>query len=302
MKLFDSCKENNDIYSEEDEGNEPNEKAKFATNNNSKKSAKYRLYKDDIWETLLKGLKCKNCSKPNLIVNHCNKNGFQCEVQIYCTACDFINNKCVTSPYENNSIEINELMTNVFLDIGAGYSGVQKFGSELNMEIMSHTTFAKYVDVAHQKTVKLSENCLESACEVVRKVHSEVLGKNEDKDGILDIAVSFDGSWHTRGHSSSQGLGAVVDILTGLVIDYEVLSNNCATCNSLENSPNKEKLINKHKESGFCEINFEGSSGAMEARAAEILWMRSVQKCKMRYIVLLSELCSPMNTESIKKK
>ena len=36
-----------------------------------------------------------------------------------------------------------------------------------------------------------------------------------DDNGVLDIAVSFDGSWQKRGHSFHNGIGSVTDKLTG---------------------------------------------------------------------------------------
>ncbi len=54
-----------------------------------------------------------------------------------------------------------------------------------------------------------------------------------DKDGILDIAVSYDGTWQRRGvggHSLYNGAGPVIDLLTGLPLDYEVLCNFCHQC------------------------------------------------------------------------
>ncbi|KAJ4447409.1 hypothetical protein ANN_09416 [Periplaneta americana] len=38
-----------------------------------------------------------------------------------------------------------------------------------------------------------------------------------------------------------------------------------------------------HKDAGVCEKNFDGSSNAMEMKAAEILWTRSIRLCNMRY-------------------
>ena len=46
----------------------------------------------------------------------------------------------------------------------------------------------------------------------------------------LSITVSFDGSWHKRGHTSMYGVAAVIDVLTGLVVDYVVLSKYCHAC------------------------------------------------------------------------
>ena len=40
----------------------------------------------------------------------------------------------------------------------------------------------------------------------------------------LDISVSFDGIWHKHRHTSLYGLGAVIDILTVLVLDHAAVS------------------------------------------------------------------------------
>ena len=58
-----------------------------------------------------------------------------------------------------------------------------------------------------------------------------------DESGIFDIAVSFDCAWQRRGHSSNNGVAAVIDLLTGLPVDYEVLSNFCLKCKIAANSP-----------------------------------------------------------------
>ena len=52
----------------------------------------------------------------------------------------------------------------------------------------------------------------------------------EDKEAVINIQVSFDGTWQKRGFTSNYGIGVCIDILTGLVIDYEVLSLYCHAC------------------------------------------------------------------------
>lgn len=47
---------------------------------------------------------------------------------------------------------------------------------------------------------------------------------------IIDIESSYDGTWHKRGHTSMYGVGIAIDILTGLVVDFEVLSKYCHMC------------------------------------------------------------------------
>ena len=53
---------------------------------------------------------------------------------------------------------------------------------------------------------------------------------SESDDPILDITVSFDGTWMTRGHKSKYGLGCVIEIETGLVIDFVIMSLYCHSC------------------------------------------------------------------------
>jgi len=55
------------------------------------------------------------------------------------------------------------------------------------------------------------------------------LGDGSDKDGVLNIGVSFDGSWHKREHSFYTGIGVAVDMLTGLPLaqsDLEIMPKN----------------------------------------------------------------------------
>lgn len=105
---------------------------------------KFRIYHDDIWVSLLRGLKCNVCSKTDLSVQHSNEKRFQFKVQLYCTSCKEVINECYSSPQEKDIIDINLRMTSAFLDMGAGYAGMQKLGSDLNMNRMSDATFTKY--------------------------------------------------------------------------------------------------------------------------------------------------------------
>eukprot|EP00795_Rhopilema_esculentum_P010108 gene10108-18768_t len=50
------------------------------------------------------------------------------------------------------------------------------------------------------------------------------MGVKPDMHGVLNIGVSFDGTWKNRGHSSHNGAGAVIDLLTGLPIGSETLT------------------------------------------------------------------------------
>ena len=61
------------------------------------------------------------------------------------------------------------------------------------------------------------------------------------------------------------------DLLTGLPIDFEALSNFCFECKAAEDKVPDPKWQTKH--AANCQKNFEGSNGgAMEVACAERLW------------------------------
>ena len=68
--------------------------------------------------------------------------------------------------------------------------------------------------------------------EAVQRVRAEVLEANPDLDphDILDVAVSYDGTWHKRGFVSNHGMGVVISMDMGEVLDREVLSKFCQAC------------------------------------------------------------------------
>eukprot|EP00795_Rhopilema_esculentum_P000838 gene838-10581_t len=80
-------------------------------------------------------------------------------------------------------------------------------------------------------------------------------------------------------------MGTVIDLVTGLPIDYEVLSNCYFKCKAAENQ--KDDKVWKAKHSMNCHKNFDGSASAMEAVCAERLWSRSVDSHQLRYITIL---------------
>ena len=52
-------------------------------------------------------------------------------------------------------------------------------------------------------------------------------------DGVYEVAVSYDGTWMTRGFRSHVGVGFVMDVEKGFVVDVEVVSNFCQKCSRL---------------------------------------------------------------------
>ncbi|GFW78913.1 uncharacterized protein TNCV_2973021 [Trichonephila clavipes] len=72
---------------------------------------------------------------------------------------------------------------------------------------------------------------LEMSRQAAREAHVKVDASLKNLE-IIDVSVSYEGTWQKRerGHTSNLGLGIIIDILSGLVLDFEVLSKYCQNC------------------------------------------------------------------------
>lgn len=142
------------------------------------------------------------------------------------------------------------------------------------------------VDTAKQ----YSKSSLQNARVEVEKAYGEIKNTVEMQKP-LDITVSYDGSWQKRGFTSKYSVGCVIEVITGLVIDFEVISKYCRVCQTKitelgENSIEYEEWLLDHWLTR--QADFDGSSPAMEAEAAERLWKRSVD-IGFRYTSVVSD-------------
>ncbi|MPD06632.1 hypothetical protein E2C01_102456 [Portunus trituberculatus] len=77
------------------------------------------------------------------------------------------------------------------------------------------------------------------------------------------------------------GFVSVIEETTGLCIDFVVLSKWCKTCENVTDG--EDVLVHE------CIKNYSGSSPAMEMEGWKLLWQRSVEKCKLRYVKIISD-------------
>ncbi|KAH7985521.1 hypothetical protein HPB52_025590 [Rhipicephalus sanguineus] len=91
----------------------------------------------------------------------------------------------------------------------------------------------------------------------------------------------------TQGRSSHIGVGCIIELYTGLVIDHVVYSNFCLGC-ALGPQPQDERYTDwlaTHE----CQRNIECNSGRMEVEAALTMFQRSWAKHGLRYTTVLSD-------------
>ncbi|GFV08764.1 uncharacterized protein TNCV_2488361 [Trichonephila clavipes] len=162
---------------------------------------------------LLKNLLCDVCKSYSLKIDIGGKLGFSRKFSVFCTSCDIIKSSNFTcrrisdsEGTENQSFDINMRMVQSFLSFGKGYLAMEKFLKSLN------------------------------------DVRSQVKSAYQSNSAITDIDVTFDGTWLTRGHSSQIGVGCVIVLLTGFVMDFLKLCRNAALNVNTQNLLNTKEV------------------------------------------------------------
>lgn len=89
-----------------------------------------------------------------------------------------------------------------------------------------------------------------------------------------NIALSFDESWHTRGHTSHIGVASVAEVFSRYALDYVVLSNFSLCCKRGPKPDSPEYAERKSKYS--CQKNTSCKAGQMDVEAATILFQHSL--------------------------
>eukprot|EP00112_Aurelia_sp_Birch-Aquarium-sp1_P016420 Seg3722.1 transcript_id=Seg3722.1/GoldUCD/mRNA.D3Y31 product="hypothetical protein" protein_id=Seg3722.1/GoldUCD/D3Y31 len=120
---------------------------------------------------------------------------------------------------------------------------------------------------------------------------SETKENYEDEvDGITDIGVSGDETWRKRGFKSSIGIHTVMSVVSGKILDTEIMSKECRVClinKRKEGTPEFEEWWEKHQYE--CHVNFHGSSGKMDPAGCVKIFNRSIDKHSCRYTKFLGD-------------
>ncbi|KAK8395395.1 hypothetical protein O3P69_006206 [Scylla paramamosain] len=85
--------------------------------------------------------------------------------------------------------------------------------------------------------------------------------------------------------------GFVIEMTTGFVMDFELLSNFCKSCSTKKKQLNDEEKFEEWRKNvhvGMCQANFHGLSGRMEAECAIRMWGRS-ENLGFQYTTFLSD-------------
>ncbi|KAK8372125.1 hypothetical protein O3P69_011014 [Scylla paramamosain] len=236
---------------------------------------------------MVAGLQCKKrgCRKEVAVTPVANR--WDTTISVDCQECG--TNYCHAPPTtfklaggeENQYTEVNLQQVYHSLVTGEGRAGLESRSAFLGTgRELTPASYVRHCHFLYNKMESHYNKGMEIIYESVKEFYTSRKMAEPDEDGILDVEVSYDGTWMTRGHKSHIGIGFVLDVYTGIVLDFEVICNYCIACEKRRMKPSNKS----HK----CHKNFDGNSGAMEAEAAKTLWSRSLSH-KLRYITFVGD-------------
>jgi hypothetical protein len=241
--------------------------------------------------SLVTSLACPSCKNSNLTLQEGQNKGLNSKLHVLCTSCDkevaTMNTSKHVGRYKTAELNLRAVASS--RNAGLGYQRMSTFLAGLNMPpVMAEKTHQTLTKQVHLKTMETAEHQMAIAAATVRELY---MSCDDDltADSTINITISFDGTWHKRGHSSHYGVGVVIDYTTGLVLDAEVLSNYCQGCVT-GNKPDDELYSAwKEKHQITCQKNYIGSANSMEVGAAKRVFSRSVEKYNLRYTTVICD-------------
>lgn len=138
----------------------------------------------------------------------------------------------------------NEMLIFLCLEHGQGYTYYCDLMTYLLLKPVSIRSFYKLRKKIGNLILKKSAEKLQTIKKCVTEKYEKLGYAGPGEDRILNVDVTFDGSWLTRGHKSHIGVVADIECETGFLLDFEVLSNFCLACTQLDNKLRQGKLRN----------------------------------------------------------
>ena len=230
---------------------------------------------------MVKNLRCFHRNCKGRVEVQVVPNRLDNQIIVKCKSCDEV--LCDTYPnsYGKKSDECHRItevnLEEVYHSInqGVGQSGLLQRVGFIGKDPITKGSYNRISQFLFQQMIPHYNSLMKTAHEAVFDYYVSKEISEPDENGVLDIDVSFDGTWLTRGHSSHVGVGFIMELYTGCVIDFEVLRNYCYSC-KIKRGPHR------------CHKNYEGKAGAMEPEEARRLWARS-KNYNFRYVTFVGD-------------
>ena len=162
-----------------------------------------------------------------------------------------------------------------------GHAGFVKWCRFLNIKPLTHTSFMTHVHAICYANKVVVTRMFDKAANIVHRVDSD-MDSSIEGDDTINLTVSYDGPRVTRGHKSQYGIGCVMEVMTGLVIDLWAMSlyyQCCEYASARHGGVNTRGFIEWFRtHEPECNKNYEGSSGGMEMRDEDDIRTRHLDR------------------------
>lgn len=223
------------------------------------------------------------------------KNGLCSQLYFCCSTCKkgapFRTSPSAAGAIRGKPYDVNRRSAVAAVEIGTGHQGLSDLCSIMNMPSpVSTSAYAQHSRKLSDLSDKMAKTEMKAAGNRLRKQLMEDDASITDTS-IIDVCVTFDGTWSKRGYTANHGVGIVISVVTGEVLDCEALSKVCGECNR-RNRRDKESVEYKlwydnHRSN--CKQNYTGSSSSMETAIAQIIWSRSLEIHNFRYMYMVCD-------------
>ena len=188
---------------------------------------------------------------------------------------------------------LNEVTMRSVLSVhcsGFSWRDLHKFATVFDMPLPLEHMPAAYLNKIEETVNTAAELSMQGAADDLHIKTDTIPSHIRD---CINIAVSFDSSWKTRGFYSNVGFGSAISATTKKVLDYVLFNRTCDKCKQWTSERQQEhpedysKWYTTHEP--HCLKNYSGSSQSMEPEAAKLIWGRSVEKRQLCYTTCIGD-------------
>ena len=212
---------------------------------------------------------CKDCHHELTVKENRNfRDGLGTKFHFECSnkLCSSLNNNdaFLTTQKDKRIFNINRASVLGSRIIGKGRAGLLKLCSVIGLSTpVSKQSFSEHTSFLEKKAFELRSENLKLSAEKAKKLHCKYT--KESPGDVIDIAVSFDGSWNSRGWLAKKGFASAVAENTSQVIDIIYKDSTCRQCEQKKLQFKEKKLdtleyltwYTEHEEN--CFQNHDGS-------------------------------------------
>ncbi|MPC36293.1 hypothetical protein E2C01_029747 [Portunus trituberculatus] len=122
---------------------------------------------------------------------------------------------------QNKYNEVNLQQVYHSLVTGEGRASLESRSAFLCTDCeLTTASYARQCHFPYNKMQGHYKKGMEIVYESIKEFYTSREMTEPDEDGILDVEVSYDGTWMIRGHKSHIGIGFVTDVYTGIMLDF----------------------------------------------------------------------------------